>query len=158
MSGSDPSGVSTNGGLAARIAAAKASGDFVELAAAIPYARFLGLSFTLDDEGVLGRMAYAPRNIGNSALPALHGGTIGALLEFTATFQLLWHGEQSGGVLPKTISMTVEYLRTGRPLDTFARAHVVRQGRRVAPLRILAWQDDPAKPIAAASIQFLLVD
>lgn len=139
-----------------RIAAAKAGGTFVELADAIPYARFLGLSVTVDDQGVLGRMAFAQRNIGNAALPALHGGTIGALLELTATFQLLWQGDT--GVLPKTISLTIEYLRTGRPLDTFARAQLVRQGRRVAPLRIVAWQDDPAKPIATASIQFLLID
>jgi uncharacterized protein (TIGR00369 family) len=142
--------------LAARIAAAKASGEFTELAAAIPYAAFLGLSFTLDEQGVLGRMAYAPRNIGNAALPALHGGTIGALLEFTASFQLLWQTETV--VLPKTISLTVEYLRSGRAVDTFARARLVRQGRRVAPLRIEAWQDDPTKPIAAATAQFLLVE
>jgi acyl-coenzyme A thioesterase PaaI-like protein len=140
----------------ARIAGAKADGTFTALADAIPYARFLGLSLALDEHGVVGRLAYAPRNIGNSALPALHGGTIGALLEFTATFQLLWQGDT--GVLPKTISLTIEYLRTGRPLETFARARLVRQGRRVAPLRIEAWQDDPSKPIAAATAQFLLID
>jgi acyl-coenzyme A thioesterase PaaI-like protein len=50
----------------------------------------------------------------------------------------------------------VEYLRSARPVDTFARADIVRQGRRVATVRSLAWQDNPAKPVASASVQLLL--
>jgi acyl-coenzyme A thioesterase PaaI-like protein len=142
--------------LTERIAAAKASGEFTELALIIPYAAFLGLTFSLDERGVIGRMAGSPHNVGNAALPALHGGTIGALLEFTASFQLLWQTDTV--VLPKTISLTIQYLRSARPVDTFARAVAIRQGRRVTPLRIEAWQDDPAKPIASATAHFLIAE
>lgn len=54
---------------------------------------------------------------------------------------------------PKTISITVDYLRSARPTDTFVRAEVVRHGRRVATVRSLAWQDDPTKPVATANVQ-----
>jgi acyl-coenzyme A thioesterase PaaI-like protein len=48
-------------------------------------------------------------------------------------------------------------LRSGRAVDTFAAGRVTKQGRRVANVRVEAWQDDPARPIAAAHGHFLLV-
>ena len=59
--------------------------------------------------------------------------------------------------VPKTINITVEYLRSGKPQDTFARAVFTKHGRRVANVRAYAWQDDPTKPVAAANAHFLLV-
>jgi uncharacterized protein (TIGR00369 family) len=87
-------------------------------------------------------------------LPAIHGGVIAALLESTAIFQLMWETEAI--VLPKTITLTVDFLRSGRAVDTFARGILTRQGRRVANVRVEAWQDDRARPIAVASAHFLL--
>ena len=52
--------------------------------------------------------------------------------------------------------LTVEYLRSGRPVDTFARGVPTRQGRRVANVRVEAWQDDRSRPIAVASAHFLV--
>ncbi|MFO0633391.1 MAG: PaaI family thioesterase [Nannocystaceae bacterium] len=141
-------------GLRARITAAKQRGEFTALVAEIPYAGFLGVSLRLEHDVLVGEMPFAPRNVGNAALPALHGGTIAALLELTAAFELLLRTEAP--VLPKTISSTFEYLRSGKPQTTFAAAEIVRAGRRVAPVRVHAWQEDRARPIAAATIHFLL--
>jgi len=140
--------------LRTRITAAKRDGSFAGLLDTIPYAKFLGVSIELGDGALIGRLAFAERNIGNSALPALHGGTIGGLLELTASFELLWRTDTVK--LPKIIGCTIEYLRSGRPQDTFAQAEIVRQGRRVTPLRVVAWQGDRSKPIAAATVQFLV--
>ncbi len=79
---------------------------------------------------------------------------LGALLESTAIFQLMWETEVI--VLPKTITLTVDYLRPGRPVDTYARGILTRQGRRVANVRVEAWQDDRSRPIAVASAHFLI--
>jgi acyl-coenzyme A thioesterase PaaI-like protein len=86
-------------------------------------------------------------------LPAIHGGVISALLESTAIFQLMWETEAI--MLPKTITLTVDFLRSGRAVDTFARGLLTRQGRRVANVRVEAWQDDRDRPIAVASAHFL---
>jgi hypothetical protein len=43
-----------------------------------------------------------------------------------------------------------------RTVDTFARAEVVRKGRRVATVRSLAWQDDSSKSVAATNVLLLL--
>lgn len=137
-----------------RIAAAKAAGSFAEVIEEIPYARFLGVTASVDDAGVLAQMAFAPGNVGNAALPALHGGTIAGLLELVAAFELIWRGDVI--VLPKLVASTCEYLRSGRPVTTYARAEVVRRGRRVANVHARAWQDDPGTPIAMASLELLV--
>jgi uncharacterized protein (TIGR00369 family) len=140
--------------LLALIAAAKQAGDITPLVEAVPYARFMGISAVVVAGELLGRLEFAGHLIGNPMLPALHGGVIGALLESTAIFQLIWETEAI--VLPRTITLTVDYLRSGRAVDTFARGIVTRQGRRVACVRVEAWQDDRSRPIAVASAHFLI--
>jgi len=134
---------------------ARRARDPARLAQAIPYSEFMGISARLVDGELRGRLAYSDHLIGNSSLPALHGGTLSALLESTAIFQILWEAETL--VLPKTINITVDFLRSGRPVDTWARGIITRQGRRVANVRAEAWQDDPAAPIAIAHAHFLIL-
>ncbi len=136
------------------IAQAKAADDPGRLAALIPFARFLNLSFGQDEDGPYGRLAADEKLIGNPTLPALHGGVIGALLESSAIFLLIW--ERETPTIPKTINLSIDYLRSGRPVETLARGVVTKQGRRVANVRVEAWQEDSNTPIAAAHGHFLL--
>jgi acyl-coenzyme A thioesterase PaaI-like protein len=137
------------------IADAKVRGEPERLSELIPYCRWMGISVTHVAGELLGLMTYSDMLIGNAALPALHGGTLGALMESTAIFQLLWDAETV--VLPKTIDITVDYLRSGRPVDSWAKAILTRQGRRVANVRVEAWQEDRARPIAIAHGHFLIL-
>lgn len=140
--------------LGEQVAAARAAGDPAALAAMVPYAQTMGISLALIKGELIGVMRFGEHLIGNPRLPALHGGALCALLESTAIFQLLWDGELT--TAPRTIGLTVEYLRSGRPVDTFARGVPTRQGRRVASVRVEAWQDDRARPITVASARFLV--
>ena len=141
-------------GLVKLIAEARRANQPGRLTDLVPYARFMGLSMHHVDGELLGLLAYSDMLIGNPALPALHGGAIGALLESTAIFQLLWEAETV--FLPKTIDITVDYLRSGRPVDTWARGILTRHGRRVANVRVEAWQEDRQRPIAIAHAHFLI--
>ena len=60
--------------------------------------------------------------------------------------------------LPKTIDITVDYLRPGLPRDAYARARVVRSGRRYASVQVEAWQDNRVRLFAAATGHFLMPD
>jgi uncharacterized protein (TIGR00369 family) len=122
----------------------------------IPYAEFLGFSLIGDGSDVIGHMAFSEHLIGNPIARALHGGSLAALLEFTASCKLLSVSQTLR--VPKIVNITVEYLRSGRPLDTYARATVSRQGRRLASVQVVAYQDDIGKPIAAATSHFLMGD
>ena len=141
--------------LVERLAAAKQSGDYQALLEAVPYSKFLGLTAHFEGDALITTMRYADHLIGNPTLPALHGGTLGALLESAAIFELLWRAETI--VLPKTITITVDYLRSGGPVDTHARGSVTRHGRRVANVRVEAWQADRAAPVATAHAIFLVL-
>jgi uncharacterized protein (TIGR00369 family) len=136
------------------IAAARKSGDPAGIATAMPYAQWLGMAPEVTTGELLTRLRYSPQNIGNPVLPAIHGGVIGALLETAAIFHMLWEGETLG--VPKIVTITVDYLRSARPIDTLARATLTKQGRRIANVAVEAWQDDRAKPVAAARMHFLL--
>ena len=88
------------------VTAVRKTGDFTAIQQAIPYDRFMGITAELIDGDVIGRMRYSDHLVGNASVPALHGGTLGALMESTAIFKLLWHGETTA--VPMTINITVE--------------------------------------------------
>lgn len=138
-----------------RLTAAKASHDYQGLIDLVPYATFLGLTAAMQGDELITTMRYGDHLIGNASLPALHGGTLGALLESAAIFELLWRAETA--VLPKTITLTVDYLRSGAPVDTHARGIVTRQGRRITNVRMEAWQADRGAPVATAHAIFLVM-
>jgi acyl-coenzyme A thioesterase PaaI-like protein len=137
------------------IRAARDANDPTSIVQAIPYARFLGISASAAPGGeLLTTLAFSDDNIGNPAVPAIHGGVVGAFLENTAILQLLWALESVH--VPKTITITVDYLRTAGPVETYARATVTKLGSRVANVRAFAWQTDEAKPVAGANANFLV--
>lgn len=138
----------------------------------VPYIRFLGIGFERRGDELTGILPYADQLIGNPLLPALHGGVTAAFLEVTAivhlTWSAMWEDMEAGRLvpdaaipdslprLPKTIDFTVDYLRSGLPRDSYARARVVRLGRRYASVQVEAWQDLRDKPIAQATGHFLM--
>jgi len=125
----------------------------------IPYAQtlgikphFIGTEFTLI-------MPYKRENIGNPALPALHGGGIGGFMEVAAITQILMQNppETTDKVrFAKPIGVNIDYLRRGHPVDTYARAQIFKKGSRVANVRVRAWQDSFDTPIAALTGHFLI--
>lgn len=119
-----------------------------------PYIRFLGVRVELAGDEMTAVLPYSEQLIGNPGLPALHGGVLGAFLELTALAQLLVSAQTERQ--PRTIGVTVEYLRSGRPVDTYARAEVKRIGSRIANVYAEAWQDSRAAPITCLHGRFLL--
>jgi uncharacterized protein (TIGR00369 family) len=115
-----------------------------------PFARCLGIR--IGDDGTL-VMPFSPRIIGNPILPAIHGGMTGAFLETTAIVGVT---RELGVSPPKPIGLTINYLRSGRALDSYANVSIVKQGRRIVAFEAQAWQDDPARPIASAFGHFML--
>ena len=122
--------------------------------AAIPYARFLGVEVTFSGDEMTAILPFADKLIGNPMLPAIHGGVLGAFMELTAIAQLSALAPQARR--PRTIDVSIEYLRSGRPLHTYARAEVKKVGRRIANVHVEAWQEHRAEPIAFLRGHFLV--
>jgi len=119
----------------------------------IPFARFLNLKLELAGNELTTTLPFAPALIGNPLLPALHGGTIGAFLEMTAMAQLAVF--ETFDHIPKPVDVSVQYLRSGKPIDTFARARINRVGRTIANVEAWAWQEIREQPIATLQAHFL---
>ncbi len=138
----------------------------------VPYIRFLGVEFDRRVDELTAVLPFKDDLIGNPFLPAIHGGVIAGFLEITDIVGLgwaqLWDGVESGALdakalkdgamprLPKTIDMTVDYLRSGLPRDAYARARITRAGRRYASVQVEGWQDNRDRPFAQATGHFLM--
>ena len=122
--------------------------------AVTPYARFLGMNAIRAGDEMTAMLPFSRHLIGNTQIPALHGGVLGAFMEMTALLQLSIDERQKRQ--PRTIDVTIEYLRPGRALTTFARADVRKVGRRIANVHVEAWQETRASPVAALRGHFML--
>ncbi len=136
------------------IATAKAEKDWNLILDTIPYFSYLGLQLQDPENGWVCVLPEDKKFIGNPVLPAIHGGVVGAFLESTALVHLL--ATQEVTQLPKIINITIEYLRSAKPVETYAQAIITKPGRRVANVRVEAWQGNRDKPVAAAHANFLV--
>lgn len=142
------------------------------LVSGVPYMNWLGIQFDRRGDELTAVLPFDAKLIGNPVLPALHGGVTAAFLEVAAIIELswsaMWADLESGRIapdaavpgslprLPKTIDFTVDYLRSGLPRDAYARARVVRSGRRYASVQVEAWQDNRARIFAQATGHFVM--
>ncbi len=120
-----------------------------------PYASLLNLSFVTRDDSDLVIMPFSNDVLGRPGF--LHGGAIAGLLEFAAFTALAKAlGDERAAIKPVTI--TVDYMRGGTQAngDTYAAALIERLGKRIANVEAFAWQQDRARPIAAARLNFLI--
>lgn len=117
-----------------------------------PYARMLGLRI----DGDILTMAFAQHLIGAPVPPRLHGGTVAGLMEIAANLKVRAALGADDPAQLKPINVTVNYLRGGGPVDSHAEAFIVRLGRRVANVRVEAWQEDRQRLIAEAQLNILI--
>ena len=125
-----------------------------EIMGKVPYIRFLGMKAEVAGDQMTAILPFSEHLIGNTMLPALHGGVIGAFMEMTALAQL--SVVQHTPKVHKTIDVTIEYLRPGRALTTYARADLRKVGRRIANVTVEAWQEARGTPVAALRGHFML--
>ena len=121
-----------------------------------PYAHLLGLTAERDADGMPALvMPFGNQVLGRPGF--LHGGAISGLMEMAAIVALYDALAEDGGGEIKPVNVTVDFMRGGRDKPTRSRGIVTRLGTRVANVEATAWQDDPAKPIAAARMNYLIV-
>lgn len=121
----------------------------------VPFFRFLGFEITdVDDECIQAQMEQSARHVGNPVIKAYHGGITASFMEAIASTAVSHNWKI---LRPKPINLTVDYLRPALVGTLFVRANISKKGRRMASIDTVAWQKDPAKPVAKGLFHFLLV-
>lgn len=121
-----------------------------------PYVDFLNVHQQPQiDAGPVFRMPFKPELIGNPVLPALHGGILAGFGETAMILHLLATNPGLAGI-PRSVDFAIAYMRSAKPIDTFAQSTTVRQGNRVALVMVSLWQDDPQRPVVQARGHFLM--
>lgn len=119
-----------------------------------PIVQTLGMRCDILGDEMTGVLPFKPNLIGNFTIQALHGGAIGTFLEMTAMAQLFLASDLDRP--PRTINLTIDYLRQGRAEPLYARAHVTKMGRRMASVQAEAWQSERDKPVTTLLAHFLV--
>jgi uncharacterized protein (TIGR00369 family) len=119
-----------------------------------PYARFLGMEARLEGKALTAVLPFSAHLVGNPLIPALHGGVVGGFLELAALAELA--ASAPDGHAPRTVDITIDYLRPARDSTTYARAEVIKRGRRVANVQVTAWQGNRATPVATLRGHFVV--
>lgn len=127
--------------------------QFIE---AIPHAKALGLELTDLGGGVATiRMPYADRLIGDPVSRVVHGGAVSALMDTAAGAAVMCH--PAAPMSTATLDLRIDYMRAAVPGQTItARAECYHVTRSVAFVRIIATDDEPARPVATGSGSFTL--
>ncbi|MEL6364916.1 MAG: PaaI family thioesterase [Pseudomonadota bacterium] len=120
-----------------------------------PAARFLNLGVDGDAAGRVYRLGFREAHIGNPLIRALHGGVVATFLEAAAEIEL---AAETGFARFQTISVQIDYLRGADAEDMFARARLIKVGRRVAVADAIGWQASEEKPVARAALSFRMPD
>lgn len=121
-----------------------------------PYVDFLNVHQQPQiDAGPVFRMPYKADLIGNPVLPALHGGVLAGFGETAMVLHLLATNPTLAAI-PRSVDFAIAYMRSAKPIDTFAQSTTVRQGNRVALVMVSLWQDDPSRPVVQARGHFLM--
>lgn len=121
-----------------------------------PFAQYLGMRCEIMGDEMTAILPFQEKFIGNAAISALHGGCIGAFLEVTAMAQVFLLSDLKRP--PKPINITIDYLRSAKGEDLYARAIVHKLGRRMASVRAEAWQAERDKPVTALQAHFLVAE
>ncbi|GJL94538.1 MAG: thioesterase [Hyphococcus sp.] len=118
---------------------------------ASPISDWFGFSVETTDTGAVYGLAFDESHIGNPLIRALHGGVIGAFLEFAAQCELTERLDNGAAI--KTVNVDIDYLASSKAADMKASATITRLGRRIAFVEATGWQDDPDRPVAKARLR-----
>ena len=120
-----------------------------------PQALALGLGVVAIAPELVLKVPYRPELVGDPDTGVFAGGVVTALLDFACGWATIMALKTPTSIA--TLDLRIDYMRPARPgRDLLASAHCYKMTHSVAFLRGLAYDEDPADPVAAAQAAFML--
>jgi uncharacterized protein (TIGR00369 family) len=123
---------------------------------ASPYSRTLGAEVVdLQRNRSVLRLPYQDIFVGDPESGVIAGGVVTALLDQTCGYAV-WASLEAFSTIA-TLDLRIDYMRPAQPREALqAQAECYKLGRSIAFVRGLAYETDPADPVAAAQGAFVL--
>lgn len=123
---------------------------------ALPHAAALNMRLEMVQDGqAVITMPYDPALVGDPATGVLHGGAISALMDTAGGASVMSH--PSAAISTATLDLRIDYFRPATPGQAVtARAECHHVTRSVAFVRVIATDDDAARPVAMGTGAFTL--
>ena len=127
-----------------------------ELVAHVPHCGKLGITVVeAERRAATVRLPYDEGLVGNPATGVVFGGVITTLLDQASGLAVFCSLETLRAIA--TLDLRVDYLRAAKPgCDLIGRAECYRMARKVAFVRGIAYESDPADPFASSIATFML--
>jgi uncharacterized protein (TIGR00369 family) len=120
-----------------------------------PQGRALGLELVSVKPELVLKVPYRPELVGDPETGVIAGGVVTTLLDFACGWATALALKEPTSIA--TLDLRIDYMRAARPgLDIHATAYCYKLTRSVAFLRGVAYDEDPADPVAAAQAAFML--
>jgi len=117
-----------------------------------PYASNYGMQLLESEPEIECVTPWQDDFVGNPLIQAWHGGIVTGVLELTGKLQALKVAATETGLL---LSANINFLRPTRGNSVVhTRAHLIRSGRQIINIDVIAWQVSPQEPTASASLTF----
>jgi uncharacterized protein (TIGR00369 family) len=120
-----------------------------------PHSRALGLEVVAVEPQVILKVPYRPDLVGEPDTGVIAGGVVTTLLDLACGWATALALKEPTSFA--TLDLRIDYMRPAEPgRDLLATAHCYKLTRSVAFLRAVAYDADPADPVAAAQAAFML--
>lgn len=119
-----------------------------------PIDQWLALDVTKNNDQNVYLMTPTEIHLGNPSIKAIHGGVVALFLERVAEIELSASGKSS--TVANIVNTNVDFLRSSKMKPLFGSANIVRRGRRLAIIDVIAWQDKIDVPVAKATVSLRL--
>ena len=118
-----------------------------------PYAKNYGKQLVRFDPNIECLTPWGEHFTGNPLLQAWHGGVVIGVLELTGALQAL---KVTDNEVCPLLSANINFLRpTKGDMGVHTRAYIVRSGKQILTIDVVAWQVSPQEPTAAAALTFV---
>lgn len=122
----------------------------------LPHANALGLKLvSIGDGDAAMDLPYDAKLVGDPDTGVIHGGAVSTLMDTCCGTAVMSH--PTGALGTATLDLRIDYMRSATPGQTIrARAECYHVTRSVAFVRVIASDDDVARPVATATAAFTL--